>query len=380
MTPKALIDLLLHHGHTFITGVPDSVFKDFIIAANKDQRFEHVITNNEGESCALAAGYYLATGKTPIVYMQNSGLGNAINPLTSLLDENIYSIPSLLLIGWRAVPGEKDEPQHKRMGAITPDLLSLLNIPYAIVDPDPKIMAQIFQQAQAHISEKKSPFAILFPRKSIQADKSAAEELTVPENSLLREDLLELIVKNSSDNDIFITTTGKTSRELYEIRERLSQDHGCDFLTVGSMGCAATIALGVATQRSDRRVILVDGDGACLMRMESLATIGYMQPKNLLHIMVDNNAYESTGSQKTLSSTVDIAAVAKACQYRSSVSVDTLDDFVDQFKKFDQGPTMILVKSFPYSRPDLGRPQTTPIENKIAFMKQLESEPCKPSS
>jgi len=162
MSPQVLIELLLKNNHTFITGVPDSVFKDFIIAANKDERFHHVITNNEGESCALAAGYHLATGKIPIVYMQNSGLGNAINPLTSLLDENIYSIPALLLIGWRAVPGEKDEPQHKRMGAIMLDLLSLLNIPHAIVDSDLEVMNAIFQQAQRHFETRQSPFAILF--------------------------------------------------------------------------------------------------------------------------------------------------------------------------------------------------------------------------
>lgn len=373
MTPKNLLDLLLKYEHTFMTGVPDSVFKDFIIEANQDQRFEHIITNNEGESCALAAGYHLATRKVPVVYMQNSGLGNAINPLTSLLDENIYSIPSLLLIGWRAVPGENDEPQHKRMGAITPDLLTLMNIPHAIVDPDLAMMDDIFKKAQLHFKEKKSPFAILFPRKSIQSE-TKEKETTIPENSLLRENLLELIVKNSLDTDVFITTTGKTSRELYEIRERLGQGHSADFLTVGSMGCAATIALGVAMQAPERRVILVDGDGACLMRMEALATVGHIQPKNLLHVMVDNNAYESTGSQKTLSSTVDLLAVAQACQYKKCISVDTLDDFSKELKQFSQGPVMLLVKSFPYSRPDLGRPKTTPVENKVAFMEQLAQE------
>lgn len=375
MSPQVLIELLLKNQHTFMTGVPDSVFKDFIIAANQDARFQHVITNNEGESCALAAGYHLATGHVPVVYMQNSGLGNAINPLTSLLDEYIYSIPALLLIGWRAVPGEKDEPQHKRMGAITPDLLSLLGIPHAIVDSNLEMMELIFARAQQHFQTQRSPFAILFPRKTIQAGQS--ETLSVPENSLLREDLLTLLVKNSRENDIFITTTGKTSRELYEIRERLKQDHRRDFLTVGSMGCAATIALGVAMQRPERRVILVDGDGACLMRMESLATIGHVQPKNLLHVMVDNNAYESTGSQKTLSSNVDIPAVAKACSYRDSVAVETLSDFEQAFLAFDQGPAMLWVKSFPYSRPELGRPKTTPAENKAAFMEHLESMTCK---
>lgn len=378
MSPQALIDLLLKHQHTFITGVPDSVFKDFIIAANQDDRFEHVITNNEGESCSLAAGYHLATNKVPMVYLQNSGLGNAINPLTSLLDQYIYEIPCLLFVGWRAVPGEKDEPQHKRMGEITPDLLTLLGIPHAIFDPDLAAMENIFEQAQQHFKAHRSPFAILFPRKAIVAEKAAATE--VPEDALLRERLLEVMVERSRDDDVFVTTTGKTSRELYEIRERLGQDHSHDFLTVGSMGCAATIALGIAMQRPDKRIILVDGDGACLMRMEALATIGYVQPNNLIHVLVDNNAYESTGSQQTLSSYIDIPMIAKACRYRDSVVVDDLESFKKAFDDFDQGPVMLWVKSFPYSRPDLGRPKTTPLENKEAFMEQLgTAETCKPS-
>lgn len=377
MSPKILIEQLLKNNLTFMTGVPDSVFKDFIIEANKDKRFHHVITNNEGESCALAAGYHLATGKIPLVYMQNSGLGNAINPLTSLLDENIYSIPALLLIGWRAVPGEKDEPQHKKMGAILPELLSLLNIPHAVVDSKTKEIAEIFQKAQVHFQTRQSPYAILFPRGVIEVESAAQESLSIPKDSVLREDLLEILVKHSKKNDVFITTTGKTSRELYEIRDRLSQNHSTDFYTVGSMGCAATIALGVAMQCPDRRIILVDGDGACLMRMEALVTIGHEQPRNLLHVMVDNNAYESTGSQKTLSSSVDIPAIAMACRYRASAAVETLADFRREFLRFEEGPVMLWVKSFPYSRPELSRPKTTPLENKIAFMQQLGSDVCK---
>ena len=378
MSPETLIELLLRNNHTFITGVPDSVFKDFINQANQDNRFHHVITNNEGESCALAAGYHLATGNVAAVYLQNSGLGNAINPLTSLLDENIYSIPTLLLIGWRAVPGEQDEPQHKRMGAITPDLLTLLDIPHAIFDPDKEVMAAIFREAQQHFRARKSPYAILFPRESITANTSTAQKVIIPDGEVLREELLALLVRNSKEDDVFITTTGKTSRELYEIRERVDQDHARDFLTVGSMGCAATIALGIAMQRSDRRVILVDGDGACLMRMEALATIGHIRPANLLHILVDNNAYESTGSQKTLSSNINIPDIAKACGYPLSLAVDTLADFKQAFSQFTHGPMMLCVKSFSYSRSDLGRPKTTPLENKIAFMEQLGVTLCKP--
>ncbi len=378
MSPKELIALLLKNKNHFITGVPDSIFKHLIIEVKKDNRFEHVITNNEGESCALAAGYHLATGKVPIVYMQNSGLGNTINPLTSLLDENIYSIPALLLIGWRAVPGQKDEPQHKTMGAILPDLLNLLGIPYAIAENNTDMMNYIFQQAASHFKAQQKPFAILFPKDVIKPDTTETKITDIPEGSVIREALLELIIKNSKKSDVLITTTGKTSRELYEIRERLGQDHSSDFLTVGSMGCAASIALGVAMQQKNRRVILIDGDGACLMRMEALATIGAQQPENLFHILVDNNAYESTGSQQTLSNKVDFSAIATACNYPNSTTVDTLTDFEKAFGKFNKGPNMLVVKSFPYSRSDLGRPKTTPIENKMAFMEQLGASTCKP--
>ncbi len=377
MSPQLFIDLLLEHHHRWVTGVPDSIFKDFIIELNKTNRLQHVITNNEGESCALAAGYHLATNQIPVVYMQNSGLGNAINPLSSLLDRWVYSIPALLLIGWRAAPGVLDEPQHRRMGRITPDLLSLLDIPYIEMSTDEIAVRLAFQQAEQHFKTHISPFALLFRSKTIRSEYNDSQEKPIPKKALIREDLLKYLAKRSSSEAILITTTGKTSRELYEIREYLGQAHSNDFLTVGSMGCAASIALGVALQCPDRRIILIDGDGACLMRMEALATIGHYQPKNLLHILIDNNAYESTGSQKTLSSTVDFAKIALACGYQSSSIVDSLTHFKQQLDQWNQGPSLLSVQSFPYSRPELSRPQSTPIDNKKAFMQQLGALACK---
>lgn len=371
MTPNSLIDLVLNNSYDFITGVPDSIFKHFLIAVNEDKRFEHVITNNEGESCALAAGYYLGTGKIPVVYMQNSGLGNSINPLTSLLDSYIYSIPTLLLIAWRGLPGKKDEPQHKRMGEILPGMLNLLDIPYGIADNDAEKMPYIFDEAKKYFLKNRHPYAILFPKGVIQGEEKVITKDELPVEALIRENLLESIINSTGENDLIITTTGKTSRELYEIRERLQHHHSQDFLTVGSMGCAASIALGIAMQRKDKRVILIDGDGACLMRMEALATIGHVQPENLLHVVIDNNAYESTGSQKTLSSNVDFPSIAKACGYRNALDIHTQPEFSEAFAQFQQGPVMLVVHSHPYSRPELGRPKTTPIENKLAFMQHL---------
>lgn len=370
MDPNTLVELLKHYQYNFITGVPDSIFKHFLLSLHAGKSLQHVITNNEGEACALAAGYHLATGKVPVVYMQNSGLGNSINPITSLLDENIYSIPTLMLIAWRGLPGEKDEPQHVCMGNVLPGMLSLLNIGYAIADTSSEKMQFILQQAQNYFERYQKPFAILFP-KSVFSSVKIPYTPVLNEGTIIREKLLEAIALKAQPNDIIITTTGKTSRELYEIRERLNQDHSQDFLTVGSMGCASSVALGIAMQRPDRRVILIDGDGACLMRLEALATIGHVHPNNLLHIVVDNNAYESTGSQQTLSNNVDFVAIAKACCYKDSSSYEDLTSFMQAFDSFDQGPVMLVVKTAAKSRADLGRPKSTPQENKIALMQRL---------
>ncbi|MDF1760480.1 MAG: phosphonopyruvate decarboxylase [Coxiellaceae bacterium] len=371
LTSDKLNDLLIEQQFNYITGVPDSIFKHFLIDANNDTRFKHVLSSNEGEACAIAAGYHLATGKVPVVYMQNSGFGNCINPLTSLLDDKIYGIPTLLLISWRGLPGEHDEPQHKRMGNVLPGMCSLLDINYAVATNDADHMQSLLQQAADHFKQHNKPFAILVPKGIITASESSQHTVATPDNALLREQLLEAIVDHSQPNDILITTTGKTSRELYEIREKRGQGHAQDFLTVGSMGCASSIALGIALEQPSRRVILVDGDGACLMRLEALATIGHEQPKNLMHIVIDNNAYESTGSQPTVSHVVDFAAVAQACSYAESYAMDDLASFQRHLTTWQQGPSMFIVNSFPYSRKNLGRPKTTPQQNKQAFMQHL---------
>lgn len=367
-----LLDLLIDQQLNFITGVPDSIFKHFLIDANQDSRFEHIITSNEGESCAIAAGFHLASGKTPVIYMQNSGFGNCINPITSLLDPKIYGIPSLLFISWRGLPGTPDEPQHKRMGEVLPGMCSLLDIPYAIATNDADHMQKLLQQATDHINQHQKPYAILFPKDVITASESSKQSKTaLPENAVLREQLLEAIVDQCQADDILVTTTGKTSRELYEIRERLGHGHGQDFLTVGSMGCATSIGLGIATQQPNRRVIVVDGDGACLMRLEAMATVGHQQPKNLLHIVIDNQAYESTGSQPTVSPVVDFPAIAKACSYQEAYLAEGLASFKQHLNNWQSGPSFLAVRCHPHSRSDLGRPKSTPQQNKQALMEHM---------
>lgn len=372
MNPCDFLDALYQYGYQFITGVPDSTFKDLIIAVKDDVRFQHVITNNEGESCALGAGYHLATGKIPVVYMQNSGLGNCINPLTSLLDEQVYAIPSLLLIGWRAKPGVPDEPQHLRMGAILLELLALLKIPYAIIDSSAVEIEGLFNKVQHHFERYSKPFALIFTKDILSDPKMSTCAPHIMVGGLIREQVLEYLVTNSKAQDLFVTTTGKTSRELYEIRERLNQPHDCDFITVGSMGCASTIGLGIAIQRPDRRVIVVDGDGACLMRLEAMATIGYLKPDNFLHILIDNNAYESTGAQKTQSDHIDFKSLAKSCGYRECVCIECIDELTQYYTDGVQYPLMIVVRASPSSRNNLGRPKTSALENKKLFMNHLE--------
>ena len=364
MTPSDFLETLYQQNYDFITGVPDSLFKQLLTAVKNDERFQHVITNNEGESCALATGYHLATGKVPVVYMQNSGLGNCINPLTSLLDEWIYAIPCLLLISWRASPGEHDEPQHQRMGSILLDLLSLLNIPYLVIDANTTQIEEFLFKAKT----LKKPFALIFTKNTL--DTPIPTQSINEIHGTNREEVLEFLVRNNQPNHLFITTTGKTSRELYEIRERLNQPHDQDFLTVGSMGCASTIALGIAMQRPEKQVIVIDGDGACLMRLEALATIGHIKPSNLLHILIDNNAYESTGAQQTQSHHIDFTTLALACGYQHSIVISELNELLE-YLNTAQGPTMLIVRTTLLSRENLGRPKKSALENKQSFMNHL---------
>jgi phosphonopyruvate decarboxylase len=374
MKAKEFTELLLENKFNFITGVPDSLFKDALVDINTRPEFKHIISNNEGEACALAAGYHLSTGQFPVVYMQNSGLGNSLNPLTSLLDSNIYSIPILLFITWRGRPGTKDEPQHIRMGAILPELLCLLGIPFQIASDNVVSMKIMLETAKNHLTINQYPYAIIFPNDVIENASSKEKQYIDYSLKFTREKVLEHIIRFSNDNDVIITTTGKTSRELFEIREKNQQGHQQDFLTVGSMGCASAVAFGIAVGQPERRIILIDGDGACLMRLETMVLIGHYKPAHLLHIVIDNNVYESTGSQKTLSDTTDFVRFAHACQYAEAVMVDNIEDLKRECSHLSSGPKLVRIKVVNYSRNNLGRPKTTPLENKYHFMTFLANK------
>ncbi len=265
-------------GIDFFTGVPDSLLKDFVAYVTDHGSEKHIVAANEGNAIALAAGHFLATGKLACVYMQNSGMGNAINPLVSLADPAVYGIPMLLLVGWRAEPGVVDEPQHKKQGAITPALLETLGIPYKILPASKQAVKSAVRWAVLGAKKHARPYALLV-RKSIFSIYQK-KSYTGLNKGMLREEALGLILSMLGGRDVVVSTTGKTSREIFEIRKYRAEGHARDFLAVGSMGHASSIALGIARGQKGRRVICLDGDGALLMHMGALATIGVSGARN----------------------------------------------------------------------------------------------------
>lgn len=366
---KEFYDCLAKKGINFFTGVPDSLLKDFCayVTDNTEQK-NNIIAANEGNAIGLAAGHYLATGKPGFVYMQNSGLGNCVNPLTSLTDEEVYSIPMLLLVGWRAEPGVKDEPQHIKMGKITLELLRTLGIPYEILEDD---FEKILNKAIAYMKLRKAPFAIVVKKGLFE--KYQLKNKNEESYSISREDAIKTILKFLDKNDIVVSTTGKTSRELFELREANKDGHEKDFLTVGCMGHSSSIALGIALQKLNRSVFCFDGDGALIMHMGSLSIIGSLKPKNFKHIVFNNFSHDSVGGQPTSAYNIDIPAVAKANGYEDAFSASTENEIAEMLKEMKKmdGPVLLEIKINKGSRENLGRPTTTPIENKEQFMNYL---------
>lgn len=369
INPKEFFEFLQKSGVNFFTGVPDSLFKDFCayVVDNTNPK-NHLISSNEGGAIAIASGYHLATGKTALVYMQNSGLGNAVNPLTSLSDKEVYGIPMVLLIGWRGEPGKKDEPQHKKQGEITPELLRTLEIPFSTLSNSVKDFEKVIKKAVNHAKKVSSPFAILVKEGTFASYVPKKEKQNFYEIS--REEAIEEILKHIGKNDIVVSTTGKASRELFELRERNRQGHQNDFLTVGSMGHSSLIALGVALQKPRKNVLCFDGDGALIMHMGHLAIIGKSAPKNFFHIVLNNEAHESVGGQPTAADKMNFIQIAKACSYTKVFLVKNKKELAKILPKFllAEGPSFLEIKCSLYSRKNLGRPTRSPKENKKDFM------------
>ncbi|SES00997.1 phosphonopyruvate decarboxylase [Butyrivibrio fibrisolvens] len=371
MKVQTLVDMI---DSDFYTGVPDSQLKalcDYLMDTYGIDPHHHVIAANEGNCTALAAGYHLATGKVPVVYMQNSGEGNIINPVASLLSDKVYAIPMIFIVGWRGEPGIHDEPQHIYQGKVTTLLLKDMGIEYFVIGSD--TTDDEVKTAMDRFREKLDQgldvaFVI---KKGALTDAPKVEYSN--NNSMLREEIIQHIVSVSGEDPI-VSTTGKASRELFETRVAGGQSHKYDFLTVGSMGHSSSIALGVALNKPNQRIWCVDGDGAALMHMGAMAVIGSNKPSNLVHIVINNGAHETVGGMPTVASDIDLVGVARACGYPNAVCVDNFEDLDRELEcaKRRNELTFIEVTCSIGAREDLGRPTTTAIENKQNFMDYLK--------
>ena len=358
----------------FFTGVPDSQLRVLCdcLMDNKGICSSHIIAANEGNAVAIAAGNYLATGKVPVIYMQNSGIGNAVNPALSLINEKVYGIPCIFVIGWRGEPGVHDEPQHVRQGELTIQLLKDIGLKVCIIDKDTSgnDITHVMDECKEWFSQGKS-LAFVVKKGTLEGDAKVCYKNPYV---LLREEVIESIV-DISGQDVIVATTGKAGRELYEVRERKGLSHQYDFLTVGSMGHCSSIALGIAMSKSDTKVWCIDGDGAVLMHLGAMAVIGNQRPNNLIHVVINNEAHESVGGMPTVAATMNIPQIALGCGYEYTSSVQTMEELKTQlqYAKEESRLCMIEVKCAIGARANLGRPVTTPKENRDSFMEFLQS-------
>ncbi|MCL2758642.1 MAG: phosphonopyruvate decarboxylase [Treponema sp.] len=370
---KSFTDLLSGYGTVFFTGVPDSLLKSFcaFLTDNYNEN-SHIIAVNEGAAIALAAGYHLATEKIPLVYMQNSGIGNAVNPLLSLTDSDVYSIPMVLLVGWRGEPGTKDEPQHIKQGKVTCSLFDSMGIPYLILSKNEDEIKKQIEDCYTYIKKNNSPFALIVQKDTFSPyTLSSGKEETNSYAQMTREEAIEEILLSSSPQDVFISTTGMASRELFELRKKHNMGHNRDFLTVGSMGHASSLALSIALNKPELSVTCIDGDGAVLMHLGSLAAIGERKPINLRHIVINNGAHDSVGGQPTIAQSIDLCGIARSAGYEKAVSVKTKEElrsFLSDYKSDKSKLLFLEIIVRKGNRNDLGRPDTNPLDNKKNFM------------
>ncbi|MDF2842123.1 MAG: phosphonopyruvate decarboxylase [Herbinix sp.] len=367
---KGLYEFLNEKDIQFFAGVPDSQLKPFCdyLSIRLGIGKEHIIATNEGNAVALAAGYHLATGKIGMVYLQNSGLGNAVNPITSLTDAEVYAIPVVYMIGWRGQPGVKDEPQHVKQGKITLELLQLLGIKYQIVDKDSTIedIRKVYNSTFEDELKNGRSVAFVVEKNALDNENTCKEQNTF---ELSREEAIQIIIDHLEKKDVVISTTGKASRELFEYREKKAQGHEKDFLTVGSMGHASMIATAIA-ENTDKSVWCIDGDGAMLMHTGAAALIGSRKPKNLYHILINNGAHETVGGMPTISYSIDWGKATKAFGYMGEYQVKCALELSETISRVraQEGPIFIEVLVNLNSRDDLGRPTIKPVDNKKDIM------------
>ena len=380
ISPKFFYDTLASYDINFYAGVPDSLLKNLCAYITDHADASHnIIAANEGGAMGLAAGHYLATSQIPVVYMQNSGEGNIINPLASLTDPDVYNIPVLLVIGWRGKPGVHDEPQHVKQGKVTTGLLNVMGIDYTVLSKDEdKAEAQI-KKAVAYMQATKQCYALVIEKDTFDTYQLVNNQSPITLN-LSREEAIQTVASYLAPKDCIVSTTGMISRELFEYRTAKNEGHECDFLTVGSMGHASQIALGIALEKQDRKVWCFDGDGASIMHMGSMAIVASKAPKNYIHVVFNNGAHDSVGGQPTVGLQIDLPAIAKAVGYKQVYSVDNKEDLNKLLtsslfhQTSSEGPVFLEIRVKKGNRKDLGRPTTTPIQNKEALMQFLSDK------
>lgn len=311
---KSVFEELSNHGVTFFTGVPDSYLNGFCNYALSHFGDRNIIAANEGNAVGIAAGHYFASGEVPLVYMQNSGLGNTINPLASLVDKDVYAVPMLLLIGWRGQGNsEPNHPQHKLQGEITPGILDVMHIPYSVLSDDNDEFATVVEKAVTYCKMKRQPYGLIAP-KGVMADpdKPNNKDAKYP---MSREEAIEIILDSMPDNTIYSATTGRATRELFFLREKRNETKARDFLNVGSMGHASSVALGIALEKQERKVVVLDGDSAAMMHMGALTMVSKLDVPNFMHVILNNGAHESVGGQPSAGHQIDFTKIAEACGY-----------------------------------------------------------------
>ena len=374
--PEFFIEALREKGIDCFAGVPDSLLKN--ICAYITDHFDsahNIIAANEGAAVGLAAGHYLATGQPACVYMQNSGEGNIINPLASLTDQEVYNIPVLLLIGWRGRPGVHDEPQHVKQGKVTTGLLNVMGVNYEVLSKEEDKAAKQIDKAARALANKEV-FALVIEKDTFEDYK--LQNVEVNDLTMTREEAIQTVAAALGEKDCIVSTTGMISRELFEYRAAMNQGHERDFLTVGSMGHASQIALGIALAKQDRKVWCFDGDGAAIMHMGSMAIVANKAPKNYVHVVFNNGAHDSVGGQPTVGLKIDLPAVAKAVGYKAAISVSNKEELKKELSTLNSqlstlgGAILLEVQVRKGNRKDLGRPTTTPIQNKDALMDFLK--------
>lgn len=364
---------LIDQGVEFITGVPDTLLNDFcLMVSSQWPKSNHVIAANEGNSVGLAVGYHLSTGSIPLIYMQNSGIGNTVNPLISLAHESVYSIPMVILAGWRGEPNRKDHPQHTKQGELTPVLFDDMDIPYRVLEDNTDQVVESFKWAIETARAKNAPVALIAVKNVLE--RGEKDDFLTNPNQPSREDAISSLIDAFPENTIFVASTGRATRELYEIRNLKGMSHQNDFLNVGAMGHTSSIAQGIAAGNKERLIVCLDGDASAIMHLGALTTSSIMDLSNFVHVVLNNGAHESVGGQPSAGNKIDLNSIAKNCGYETAPrAVENLHEIPNVVKALvpNTRPVFIEVKIRKGMRRDLPPLVIEPSKQKNLLMNEL---------